>query len=174
MQAQLIETQIWNYLDGTASQQEIIFVERMIATDKEWQQQYKVLQELNELLVTEIETDQPSMRFSKNVMEQIRNVQPLPATLHYINKNIIRSIAVIFIFTITALLVYSFTTIHLTPANAASSLPVDIKNGYANIINFSIPANGTWINLLIMANAVLGLLLLDGLLRRRKKTNMVV
>ena len=166
---QQIEQQLWNYIDGTASQKEILFVEHMIATDEVWKQQYNQLLELNQLLAKEIELDEPSMRFSKNVMEQISGIQPARPTIQYINKNIIRSIAAIFIFAITAFVVYGFTKIKWTASGSSFSLPFELKNEYTDKFNFSKLLSSTWINIILMVNVFLGLLLLDGSLRRRKK-----
>jgi hypothetical protein len=170
---QTIELQLWNYIEGTASQQEIIYIEQMIATDNVWQAQYKELQDLNQLLATRITLDQPSMRFSKNVMEQIVMVRALPSTIHYINKKIIRSIAAVFIFTLVALLVYSFIVNNHTAANTTATLPVNINNGIINNINFKVLLGGPWLKLFMMANVVLLLALLERVLRPGKKINLV-
>ena len=171
MQMQAVETQIWNYIDGTANAREIIFVEQKIATDKLWQQKYEELVELNQLLATGIDTDQPSLRFSKNVMEQIRDVQPLPATIQYINKNIIRSIAAIFVFTIVAFLAYSFVQINWSSPVGYSPIPFEMKTSFIDKVDFGKLADSNWVNIALMINVVLGLVLLDGVLRRRKKIN---
>ena len=162
---QPIEVQLWNYLEGTASPQEIIFIEHMIATDLIWQAHYKQLQDFNQLLATQIYLDQPSMRFSKNVMEQIVTLQALPSTFHYINKNIIRSIAAVFIFTLIALLGYGYFIINPTPIPNTVSLPVDINNGFVNNINFKLLLSSSWLNLFMMANIVLLLALLERVFR---------
>ena len=169
-----IEAQIWNYIDGTASAREIIFVEQKIATDKLWQQKYEELLELNQLLSTVLETDQPSLRFSKNVMEQIRDTQPLPATIQYINKNIIRSIAAVFIFTIIAFLAYSFVQINWSSPDGASPIPFEIKTSYIDKLEFGKLADSNWVNTALMINVILGLVLLDSILRRRKKINQMM
>jgi hypothetical protein len=168
MQMQQIEEQLWNYIDGTASKQEIMFVERMIATDPLWKNQYNQLKELNQLLMKDIELEEPSMRFSKNVMEQISGLQPARPAVQYINKKIIRGIAAIFIFTIAAFLLYGFSKIQWTTSTASFSLPFDLKSGYANAININWHISSTWINVILMVNVFLGLMLLDGSLRRKK------
>jgi hypothetical protein len=174
MQMQAIEAHIWNYIDGIANAREIIFVEQMIVTDKLWQQKYEELSELNQLLTTVIETDQPSLRFSKNVMEQIRDTQPLPATIHYVNKNIIRSIAAIFIFTMVAFLAYSFVQINWSSPVGSSLISFDIKTSYLNKLDFGKLATSKWVNIVLMINVVLGLVLLDSMQRRRKKINQIL
>ena len=167
MQMQQIEEQLWNYIDGTANQQEISFVEHMIVIDEVWRHQYNQLLELNQLLVKDMELEEPPMRFSKNVMDQIEGLQPARPTIQYVNKNIIRGIAAIFIFTILAFLVYGFTKMQWTTSGAPFSF--DFKSDYADKFNFTKQMSGTWINIILMVNVFLALLLLDGSLRRKRK-----
>jgi len=169
MQMQQMEEQLWNYIDGTAGQKEILFVEHMIATDAVWQHHYNQLLELNQLLTIDIELDEPSMRFSKNVMEQISGLQPARPTVQYINKNIIRGIAAIFIFSITAFIVYGFSKIQWTTSGTSFSLPFDLKSGYANTFKINWHISNTLINVILMVNVFLGLMLLDSSLRKKKK-----
>ena len=169
MQMQQIEEQLWNYIDGTASKEEIMFVERMIASDPVWKNQYNQLRQLNQLLVKDMELEEPSMRFSKNVMEQIIGLQPARPAVQYINKKIIRSIAAIFIFTIAAFIIYGFAKIQWTASTTSFSLPIDLKSTYANAFNINWHISSTWINIILMVNVFLGLMLLDSSLRRKKK-----
>ncbi len=172
MLMQQVEEQIWSYIDGKASQQEVLFVENMIATDLLWRNKYKELLEVNQLLKTDMELEQPSMRFSKNVMEQIVGLQPAKATVKYINKNIIRSIAAFFILTITGSLIYTFTTVEWVSASGASPLPFDLNKLNPGQLNFSKLLSSTWINIILMVNVVLGLMLLDNYLRRKKRSSV--
>ena len=169
MQMQQIEEQLWNYIDGTASPEEMMFVERMISTDPVWKNQFDQLLELNQLLVKGMELEEPSMRFSKNVMEHISGLQPARPTVQYINKKIIRSIAAIFIFTIAAFIIYGFAKIQWTTSGTSLSLPIDLKSTYANTFNINWHISNTWINVILMVNVFLGLMLLDSSLRRKKK-----
>jgi magnesium-transporting ATPase (P-type) len=169
MQMQQIEEQLWSYIDGRASPEEMIFMERMIATDVVWKNQYNQLLELNKLLVKDMELEEPSMRFSKNVMEQVSRLQPARPAVQYINKKIIRSIAAIFIFTIAAFIIYGFTKIQWTTSTTSFSLPVDLKNRYTSTFNINWHISNTWINVILMVNVFLGLLVLDASLRRKKK-----
>ena len=172
MNTQQMEEQIWNYIDGNASEKEISFIEHIIATDMEWQKKYRELLEVNQLLKTDLELEQPSLRFSKNVMEQIKELKPARATVQYINKTIIRSIAAFFILTIAGFLVYGFTQINWATAKGTSPLPFELQSLNFDKLNFSKLMSSTWINLVLMINVVLGLLLLDSYLRRKKKSSV--
>ena len=165
MHTQEMEEKIWSYIDGTSSKDEVAFVEQMIATDAIWRVKYSELKEINQLLKADMELEQPSMRFSMNVMDQIQGLQPAPATKQYINKTIIRSIAVFFILSIVGFLVYSFTLIDW-------SSPASTGEGYqlpSMSFDYKLFLNSTWLNVLLMLNVVMGLLYLDNYLRRKKK-----
>lgn len=169
MKEQQIEEQLWSYIDGSATASEKLFVEKMLTTDDVWKAKYTEQLELHQLLLQETELEQPSMRFTKNVMDGIAGMQPKVATRTYINKYIIRSIAAFFIISIGGLLVYSLS---LVDWNASS--------GSSDIISFSTPAvkipqfdfsklfSNTVFNLVLMITLVLGLMVFDGFLRRKK------
>lgn len=70
-----IEDRIQQYIDGEGSKEERIFVEKMISTNQEWEEHYAALLEIHDMLQTSFEPMEPSMRFEKNVMEEIRQVK---------------------------------------------------------------------------------------------------
>ena len=165
MHTQQMEEKIWGYIDGTSSMEEVAFVEQMIAADATWRAKYSELKEINQLLKADMELEQPSLRFSMNVMDQLQGLQPAPATKQYINKTIIRSIAVFFILSIVGFLIYSFTLIDW-------SSPASTGEGYqlpSMSFDYKLFLNSTWLNVLLMLNVVMGLLYLDNYLRRKKK-----
>jgi len=172
MNQEKMDLQLWNYIDGRANQEEVSFVESMIVTDAVWRNKYKELVEVNQVLKTNVELEQPSMRFSKNVMEQIVGLQPAKATVKYINKNIIRSIAAFFILTITGFLVYTFSTVEWVSTSGASPLPFDLNKLNPGQLNFSKLMSSKWINIILMVNVVLALMLLDNYLRRKKRSSV--
>jgi hypothetical protein len=167
MKEQQMEEQLWSYIDGTATAAEKTFVEQMLASQEEWKKKYKEQLEIHQLLLTETELEQPSMRFTKNVMDGIAGMQPKAATSTYINKNIIRSIAAFFIISISALLVYSITQINWT-ADASTTLLPDLKDVSLPQWNVSKLFTGTTLNIMLMVTIVLSLMLFDGFLRRKK------
>jgi anti-sigma factor RsiW len=165
MDTQQMEEKIWGYIDGSSSKEEVAFVEQMIATDTVWRAKYSELKKINQLLKADMELEQPSMRFSMNVMDQLKALQPAPATKQYISKTIIRSIAAFFILTIIGFLIYGFTLIDWSSTSSAGNnyqLP-SLSFDYKSLLS------STWINVLLMLNVVMGLLYLDNYLRRKKK-----
>ncbi|MEJ8844163.1 hypothetical protein WG954_17350 [Lacibacter sp. H375] len=165
MQTQQMEEKIWGYIDGSSSNEEVAFVEQMIAADAIWRAKYSELKEINQLLKADMELEQPSMRFTMNVMDQLKGLQPAPATKQYINKNIIRSIGLFFIVTIVGFLIYGFTLIDWSSSTGTSE-------GYqlpSLSFDYKLLLNSTWLNVLLMLNVVMGLLYLDRYVRRNKK-----
>lgn len=165
MNMQQMDETIWNYIDGTATADEITLVEQMIATDAAWRSKYQELKEVNQLLQTGLELEQPSLRFSKNVMEQLHGLKPAPATRQYVNKSIIRGIAVFFIVSIVSFLIYGFTLIDWS----ASSTTSNTSNYKLPEVDYSALFSSTWINVILMIAVVMGLMLMDGYLRRNRK-----
>ena len=162
-----IEDRLWDYIDGLSSPTEKSAVEALIAAHLEWQRKYEELLNVHQLM-SGSELDAPSLRFSKNVMEEIAHLQVAPATKSYINKNIIRGIGAFFLSLITGLLIYCFGQIKWsTPGTSSLKLPsVDIgldKVDYGKLFT-SLP-----VTLFLFIAVVLGLVLLDMYLQQKKK-----
>src|SRR5262245_21617420 len=102
-----MEDRLWNYIDGNASIDEKSVIEQLIRSDAEWREKYSELMSVNDLLKSG-ELDAPSLRFTKNVMEEIAKLQITPATRSYINKKIVWGIGFFFIAMLVAIVVYAF------------------------------------------------------------------
>src|SRR5215510_11884699 len=102
-----IEKQLWDYIDGLSSGEERTSIERLLQTNLEWKNKYQELLEVQQLLKSS-ELEQPSMRFTKNVMEEIAKFHIAPATKNYINNRIIWGIGAFFITLIVGFLIYGF------------------------------------------------------------------
>src|SRR5262245_61046718 len=110
MQEQNIEQRLWAYIDGVSSNEENTSIEKMLQSNLEWKSKYHELLEVHQLM-NDAELEQPSMRFTKNVMEQIAQLHIAPATKNYINKKIIWGIAGFFLTLIGVFLIYGFAQI---------------------------------------------------------------
>lgn len=159
-----IETRLWDYIDGAGTATERAAVEQLIADNAEWRAKYSELLEVHSLIdLTELE--QPSMRFTKNVMEEIARYSIAPATKTYINNKIIWSIGLFFITLIVGLLVYGFGQIDWSAgSNTNSGIGIDFSQ-----VDYSPAFNNTYINIFMMLNVVLGLMLLDRFLQKKKE-----
>lgn len=161
---QNIEETLWDYIDGTLNATDISFVEKLVQTDTQWKAKYSELLEVHQLMQNHIELEEPSMRFTQNVMEEISRLYITPAAKTYINKNIIWGIAIFFITTIVGLLGYMFGQVNWSQPGAGPNIDYSITN-----IDWSKLFNSTYMNIFIMINIVLALMLLDMYLTKKKK-----
>ncbi len=159
-----IEGRLWDYIDGNAGQEERSAIEKLIAENNEWRLKYAELLELHQAInLTELE--QPSLRFTKNVMEEISRLQITPAARDYINQKVIWGIGLFFIIMLTSFLVYGLMQIDWTQgSDSGTSLGVDFTK-----VDYSSMFNNTLMNVFMMLNIVLGLFLLDRYLANKRK-----
>jgi Fe2+ transport system protein B len=161
------EEKLWNYIDGTCSEEERKAIDILIAQDETYRRKYNELLALNQEFA-KMELDEPSMAFTYNVMESIRTEhaqQPLKAG---IDKRIIKGIAGFFILTILLLVIFVLSTMHIRSVNFSGYLPESLK--VPDITNyFSLPV----LKGFLFFDVVLGLFLLDGYMRRRNVSKQV-
>src|SRR5687768_17563186 len=164
---QTSEERLWDYIDGISSPQEKTVIEQLIQTDVDWKSKYRELLEVQQLLQS-TELEAPSMRFTKNVMEEIAKLHIAPATRNYINKRIIWGIGAFFITIIVGFLIYGIGQIDWT-AQGDSKLPVDLSNVDFRKVDYSKMFSNNLVNAFMMLNVILGLFLLDRYLANKRK-----
>jgi hypothetical protein len=164
---QEMEKLIWEYIDGHCNAAEKDVIAKHLAQDPAWQLKYNELMTIHALLQKE-ELEMPSLRFTKNVMEEIAQYQVAPATKNYINKNVIRGIAAFFLVMIGGLLIYFTGQIHWSSSSTGNLLPA--YNLDANKLNWSKMLNNTYVNIFIGINVILGLILVDKYMQGRNKS----
>ena len=170
---QPMEDRLWDYIDGLSSPDERSVIEALIAENREWQEKYRELLNMHQLLV-DSELEAPSMRFTKNIMEEISRYHVSPATKTYINKNIIRSIGAFFLTLITGLLVYCLGQFKWSGSGNSSStsspsiqLP-SVGTLGLDKLNYAKTFNSTWVVGFIMIIVVMGWILLDMYLQQKR------
>ena len=161
---QNIEERLWDYIDGTCSEQEKSFIQQLVESNLEWRAKYTELLEVHQLMQNNIELDEPSLRFRQNVMEEIAKYQIAPATKSYINKNIIRGIGAFFIIMVLGFIISGFAQVNWNDTSSGMNLPLDFSK-----LDWSKFFNNTYTNIFMMVNIVLGLMLLDMYLGKKKK-----
>ena len=161
-QEQNIEQQLWAYIDRVSSHEERAATEKLIATNLEWKSKYQELLEVHQL-ISAAEIEQPSMRFTKNVMEKIAQYHIAPATKNYINNKIIWGIAGFFFTLIAAFLVYGFAQVDWNFQDNSKPLIV------LSTLEISKVFNNNFVNGFMMVNVLLGLVLLDRVLANKRK-----
>jgi hypothetical protein len=157
------ELRLWDYIDGIASAEERTLIEKLLERNAAWRARYRELLDVHQLMNAS-ELEEPSLRFTKNVMDEIARVHIAPAATTYINKHIIRGIAFFFITVIVGFLIYGFAQVDWS-AKGDSSLPI-VDLGKVDYGRFF---NNTYVNVFMMINVILGLFLLDRYLDNKRK-----
>ena len=166
-----MEERLWDYIDGRSAPAERSSIETLLAENLEWQRKYKELLDMHQMM-QDVELAAPSMRFSKNVMEEIARLQVAPATKTYINKNIIRSIGAFFLTMIGGLLVYCLGQFKRSGSGSPSAfhprydLDLDTKMRAFNWVKIY---TSPYTNLFVLILVILGLVMLDMYLQRKKQ-----
>jgi hypothetical protein len=158
-----MEKQLWSYIDGIVSQDERSAIEKMLESNLEWKNKYQELLDVHQWMIS-ADMEQPSMRFTKNVMEEIAKLHIAPATKNYINKKIIWGIGAFFITLITGFIIYGFGQVNWNE-KGDTKLPVDFSQ-----IDYSKIFNNNLVNAFMMINVILGLVLLDRFLSNKRKS----
>ena len=160
-----MEGRLWDYIDGTSPREEREKIRLLLGTDAAWQKKHAELTGFSDLLSSQ-ELDAPSMRFTKNVMEQIALLQVSPASRQYINKNVIRGLTAFFLVLITGFLIYGLAQIHWTDTPTDSMVPKLHLD--ASRVDWSKGLNNNYVNAFLLINVVLGLFVLDRFLQQNK------
>src|SRR5579863_4499417 len=169
MTEERMDVRLWDYIDGLSSPAERSALEVLIAENADWQRKYRELLNIHQLMAGS-ELEQPSMRFTRNVMEEITRHQVAPATKSYINKNVIRGIGAFFLSMIIGLLVFFFATLKLPSGSSSSSsgngssqdvkLPsVDLSG--LNKLDYGKLFGSLPVTLFMLITVMMGLVLLD-------------
>jgi len=157
-----IDHRLWEYIDGLSSGEEKSAIEKLLENNHQWKEKYHELLEVHQLVQSSA-LEEPSLRFTKNVMEEIAKYHIAPATKTYINKKIIGGIGIFFIMLILGFLIYGFGQVDWN-SKPDVNLPVDL-----NKVDFNKFFSNTYVNIFMMINVVLGLVLLDRYLASKKK-----
>jgi magnesium-transporting ATPase (P-type) len=157
-----VDDRLWEFIDGQSSIEEASAIEKLIETNKQWKEKYRELLELHQLVQSSA-LEEPSLRFTKNVMEEIAKYQIAPAAKAYINNKIIWGIGIFFITLFVGFLIYGFGQVDWN-AGGNDKLPIDISK-----VDYGKFFNNTYVNVFMMINVVLGLMLLDRYLAAKRK-----
>ena len=165
-----MEQRLWDYIDGLSNPDEQSAVAALISANLEWQRKYKELLDVHQLMdSTELEA--PSMRFTKNVMEEISKYQVAPATKTYINKNIIRSIGAFFLLMIGGFLFYFLRELQWTGGSSSSqeSPYSQVLQNNLNKLNWGKILGSPYMSIFMLINVILALVLVDMYLQRKRQ-----
>eukprot|EP01012_Entosiphon_sulcatum_P014584 TRINITY_DN195_c0_g2_i1.p2 TRINITY_DN195_c0_g2~~TRINITY_DN195_c0_g2_i1.p2 ORF type:complete len:160 (-),score=26.02 TRINITY_DN195_c0_g2_i1:915-1394(-) len=153
-----IEQQLWDYIDGNLHGLAKKAIEEKIDSDPEIKSQYEDLLKLNSVFA-ELDLDEPSMSFTRNVMESVALV-PAPVALKtQVDKRIIYSIGGFFVISLLALFGYVLY-------NSNISLPKFDLDANLNF-NMDKYITPTVLYSFLFIDLVIGLVFLDQFLRKK-------
>ncbi|RZK90303.1 MAG: hypothetical protein EOO98_08630 [Pedobacter sp.] len=153
-----IEQQLWDYIDGNLDADEAQTIEEKINTNAEIKLQYEELLSLN-IAFGKIELDEPSMSFTRNVMESV-SIAPAPIALKTkVNTRIIYGIGGFFIFSLMALFGYALFNLDFKTTDFDLKLNADF--------NWEKYISPTVLYSFLFADLVIGLIFMDYLLRKK-------
>ena len=155
---QNMEERLWEYIDGACPAEDRLFIEQLIADNQEWRTKYQELLELQDLMAHHLELDEPSMRFTQNIMEAISKEHIAPAAKTYINKRIVWGVG---------LLIAGIAQVNWSAGGTDNSL-INLNKINLDKIDTSKFFNNTYTSIFMMINVVLGLVFFDLYLNRRK------
>ena len=157
-----LEQRIWDYLDGTGTEEERELTKQLIGSDSEFRAMYEELRSIH-LTVSSMDLDEPSMSFNRNLMEKI-DLEAVPGSVKsLIDKRIIYGITAFFLITITALL-----GVLLYQTDWSRQTSFDMPDFNMPEIDTSNYLNSTLINIFFFADIIVALYLFDGFLSKRK------
>lgn len=153
-----IEQQLWDYIDGNLDGSAQKAIEGKIASDPEIKSQYEDLLKLNSVFGG-LDLDEPSMSFTRNVMESVA-LEPTPIAMKTrVDKKIIYGIGSFFVISLLALFGYVLY-------NSNISLP---KFDLDANLNFNLDKyiTPTVLYSFLFVDLVIGLVFLDQFLRKK-------
>jgi len=155
------EEQLWDYIDGLSSETERAEIAAKLTTEEKFHQLYVQLLEVNQQLTTHLEIDEPSMSFTRNVMEQVQTeIAPIKLKTK-VDHRIIYAIGGFFTLALLSILVYASIT---ASADLTMKMPtLDLENKFDGLMN------ATVVRIFLFINAVLLLIYLDSYLRKGMK-----
>jgi len=169
METHIYDT-IQQFLDGLLPASEEAHVRHLIATDKTWMNAHQEMMQLNEMLQDDNQLMEPSMRFTQNVMDDIKALPVARPASAYVSGVFFKTIMAVLGCGLGILVIYMFSTMEfISPASGQSGAFPSVKTPE---VNWSFLSNTHMLIVVAMVN-IIGLLVLgDTILTRRKKKLM--
>jgi len=160
------ENRIQSYIDGLCNEEESAEISKNISTIPTWKESYNSLLEIHLMLQTEMESMEPSMRFNKNVMDQIAGIKIAKPARQYLNPMIIWMIGVVMATMLVWVLGYAISLADWSVA--ANSTTLKMPELKLPIVDWDALLNSKLTILFLMINTVLGLTICDKWFKRKK------
>lgn len=157
-----IEEQLWDYIDGNCTPSEQLEIEAKLAVNIQYHSIYQELLKVNEEL-NKIDFEEPSMSFTRNVMEKV-NVELKPVALKTkVDQRIIYSIGFFFVCALAGIFAYALATSNLDYRFEFPRLDVGF--------NATKYINSSSLLVFIFVDVALALVYLDSVLRKRSRSH---
>lgn len=157
-----IEEQIWDYIDGSCDADQRSTIAALIDTDPVYRSTYQELNQIHQMLASE-PLDEPSMSFTRNVMEKVQlEVAPVSLKTKVDNK-IIYAIGGFFLLSILSIFIYAI----INTRGSAMEFTLPEVNFSIDITRYVTPLA---VKIFLFVDLVLALMYFDRLLRRRITT----
>ncbi|MBE7173341.1 MAG: hypothetical protein INR73_22400 [Williamsia sp.] len=157
-----MEEKLWSYIDGFSTEADKAEVEDLLKRDTLWKDTYHELLSVQQLLHS-AELEEPSMRFTRNVMEEIAKLHIAPAAKTYINKNIVYGLGIFFTVMIAGLLVFAAVLIGSSTTTSSAAFHTNLdKFDWGKLFD------SVYLKIFLMVNTVLVLMLVDKYLSGKK------
>lgn len=152
-----IEEQLWNYIDGNCTVEELAHIKARLLVDEQYQKVYEELLAVNKAL-TQLDFEEPSMSFSRNVMGQV-NLEIKPVALKTkVDNRIVYSIMAFFLLSMLSILGYviSQSDVNFSPSLLKTNFQFDTEK----------ILTPTFIKVFFITDVILLLLFIDSYFRK--------
>lgn len=150
-----IEEQIWDYVDGCGDADYRSEIHSKIASQQDYKQAYEDVMAIHQQL-QHISLEEPSMSFTRNVMELVK-LEVAPVSLRTkVDNRIIYSIAAFFILAMLAIFVYTVSQSHFSMPKSDLNLGADLSSHITPMM----------IKAFLFIDIIIAFLYLDRLLRK--------
>ncbi|WP_416439373.1 hypothetical protein [Phnomibacter sp. MR] len=156
-----MEERLWQWIDGQCSAAEVQELQQLVQQNDNWRALHAELLALHISMQQDAALLQPSMRFTKNVMEQIAAMSIQTTAKTYLNNKIIYGVAGIFITMLVIALAAAFSAVNWKGGESSLQLPVQNITG----TNWGQWLGGQFGTIASVLFAVAALALLDQYLR---------
>jgi len=160
-----IEQQLWDFLDGLCDESDARRIAQLVETNAAWQAKLIEVKASRNALLQHMEQEEPSLRFTQNVMDLIGHEQVAPRAKYYLNRPLIAVIAGFFIAVVAGILIELWSSEPIGQQRIYFWNKIDITAVGAG--NFDLK---TFLFGFLVLNIIAALLLLDAAWRKWRKS----
>jgi hypothetical protein len=154
-----IEEEIWDYIDGGLDAAQSLEIKARIAADPLYQRTYSDLMQVHQMISAE-ELDEPSMSFTRNIMEKV-DLEIAPVALKTkVDQRIIYAIGGFFILPMLSILIYVLL-------NSSYTMPEFKMPDMHFNLTMSAAATGVLVKAFLFLDLGLAFVYFDRFLRKR-------